>query len=73
MDQEKTLEKKRGELRRSEETLMRYKREAERHATRLQTMADSGSTSHKEAELEHEAGRLMVRRLQDDIDREEAD
>ena len=70
MDQEKTLEKKRGELRRSEETLMRYKKEAERHAAKLQTMADSSPTSQKEAELEHETGRLMVRRLQDDNDRE---
>jgi hypothetical protein len=52
---------------------MRYKREAEISAAKLQSLADSTMASQKETELEHEAGRLMVRRFISDHDREAED
>jgi E3 ubiquitin-protein ligase BRE1 len=56
---EKQMERKRADFWKCEEALLRYKKDAENSAAKLQSLADSTMASQKETELEHEAGRLM--------------
>jgi E3 ubiquitin-protein ligase BRE1 len=55
-----SLNKKRADMRKLDDSLYRSKKEVERQAAKLQ-MVSAASVSQKEAELQDEARSLMVR------------
>ena len=56
------MDTKNTELRRAEENLVRLRKEAERQATKYKLLS-TGTSSQKEAELQSEVDKLMVRPL----------
>lgn len=60
-EQSAAIEKKRAELRKLEESLIKSKKDTEKQATKLKSMSTSSGNA-KEAELQSEIDKCMVRR-----------
>jgi E3 ubiquitin-protein ligase BRE1 len=59
-DKDAAVDVKNTELRRAEENLVRLRKESERQADKYKLLS-TGTSSQKEAELQKEADKLMVR------------
>lgn len=64
-DSEKSIERRRAELRKVEEDLIKARKEAERQTTKMKSLAvnSTASSSTKEAQLQSEVDKCMVRDL----------
>lgn len=60
-DRERVLSKERSELRKMEESLVRSKKEMEKQQAAKGKVISLGSTSQREAELQSEVDKCMVR------------